>query len=85
MDADKKGEKHSFLKLAVQIKTSLKDYAKGIDSKKLEKKIDKYSTGLAELIGKLKKKAGKKVKKVVPKKKAVVKKAKRPAVKATKK
>lgn len=85
MAADKKGEKHSFLKLAVEIKTALKDYAKGVDSKKLEKKIDKYSTGLAELIEKLRKQAGKKVKKVIPKKKKVVKKAKKPVVKAAKK
>lgn len=41
MTADKKGEKHSFLKLAVEIKSTLKGYTKGIDSKKLEKKIDK--------------------------------------------
>jgi len=85
MVADKKGEKHSFLKLAVEIKKTLKDYAKGVDSKKLEKKIDKYSSGLADLIEKLRKKAGKQVKKVVPKKKKVVKKAKKTAVKATKK
>ncbi len=82
MAADKKGEKHSFLKLAVEIKSSLKNYAKGIESKKLEKKIDKYSTGLAELIEKLRVQP---VKKVVPKKKKVVKKAKMPAVKTAKK
>lgn len=85
MTADKKGEKHSFLKLAVEIKSALKGYTKGIDSKKLEKKIDKYSAALAEQIEKLKKQAGKKAKKVVPKKKKAAKKAKTPAVKAKKK
>lgn len=85
MAADKKGEKHSFLKLAVEIKSALKNYAKGIDSKKLEKKIDKYSATLAEQIDKLQQQAGKKVKKVVSKKKKVVKKTKTPAVKKAKK
>lgn len=85
MATDKKGEKHSFLKLAVEIKSALKNYAKGIDSKKLERKIDKYSTVLAEQIEKLKKQAGKKVKKVVAKKKKVAKKVKTPIVKVKKK
>lgn len=85
MAAEKNGEKHSFLKLAVEIKSALKGYAKGIDSKKLEKKIDKYSAALAEQIEKLKKQAGKKAKKIVPTKKKVAKRAKTPAVKSEKK
>ena len=85
MATNKKGEKHSFLKLAIEIKSALKKIAKGIDSKKLEKKIDKYSSVLAQQIEKLQKQEGKKVKKTVSKKKKVVKKATSPAVKKAKK
>jgi len=46
--------------LEADIKTALSAFATGIDSKKLEKKINKHSADIADLISKLKKKAKKK-------------------------
>ncbi|MBS4065763.1 MAG: hypothetical protein KGZ74_14480 [Chitinophagaceae bacterium] len=82
MSKEKKVGKHSSLKLAVQIKSKLTDFAKGLDSKKLESRIEKYSNMLAEQIEKLQKKAGKKTKKAVSKR---TKKTSSPSVKAAKK
>lgn len=79
MAAQKKQKKEAVLQLETDIKKALSAFAAGIESRKLEKKITKHSTDLAELIVKLKqpvkkekakpakaKKAAKPVKKVIP-------------------
>lgn len=59
MAKHKKGKKKAG-KLEGDIKSALSSFAKGIESKKLEKKINKHSADIAELISKLKQSAKKK-------------------------
>ncbi|RXK59365.1 hypothetical protein ESA94_14620 [Lacibacter luteus] len=79
MAEEKKQKKQAGKKLEATIRTALTAFAKGIDSKKLHKKIEKHSADLAELILKLKqpakkqkskkekiKKTAKPAKKVIP-------------------
>lgn len=72
MSAQKKQKKEAVQQLETDIKTALIAFAAGIESKKLDKKIIKHSTDLAELIVKLKQPAKKeKAKPAVAKETAV--------------
>ena len=77
MAAQKKQKKEAVLQLETDIKKALSAFAAGIESRKLEKKITKHSTDLAELIVKLKQ--------PVKKEKAKPAKAKKAAAKPVKK
>ena len=72
MAKHKKGKKKAG-KLEADIKSALSSFAKGIESKKLEKKINKHSADIAELISKLKQPAKKKKAKTPRVKKAITK------------
>lgn len=67
-------KKKALQQLEASIKNALNGFATGIESKKLEKKIGKYSSDLAELI--LKQKDGSKKTKAAKAKKVPVKKVK---------
>jgi ferritin-like metal-binding protein YciE len=72
MTAQNKAKKKNG-QLEADIKTALSAFAKGIESKKLGKKINKHSADVADLISKLKKKAKKKKAKTPKAKKASTK------------
>lgn len=73
MAAQKKQNKEAVQQLETDIKTALTAFAKGVDSKKLHKKISKHSADLAELIVKLRQPAKKEKIKTAPPKKAKTK------------
>lgn len=72
MTDDKKKKKKAVHQLEADIRTALIAFAKGIENKKLEKKITKHSADLAELIVKLKQPAKKEKAKPATAKKAAV-------------
>lgn len=73
MAAQKKQKKEAVQQLETDIKKALSAFAAGIESKKLEKKITKHSTDLAELIVKLKQPVKKEKAKPAKAKKAAAK------------
>lgn len=73
MAAQKKQKKEAVQQLETDIKKVLTAFAAGIENKKLDKKINKQSEDLAELIVKLKQPVKKEKAKPAPAKKAAAK------------